>query len=98
MAITVRVNNTTGTTVAVRSQDNYRVRTIGIAPSGSIGVGESDGLAFNQANAAYDYANTVYTYAANDVMLVANSAYTQANVALNTANNAYNFSFLLMGG
>lgn len=36
MAITVRVNSLTGTTVAVKSQDSYRVRTIGIAPAGTV--------------------------------------------------------------
>lgn len=36
MAITVRVNNTRGTTVAVKNQENYRVRTIGVAPAGTI--------------------------------------------------------------
>lgn len=36
MAITVRVNSLTGTTVAVKSQDSYRVRTIGITPAGTV--------------------------------------------------------------
>jgi len=36
MAITVRVSSQTGTTVAVSSQDRYRIRTVGIAPAGTI--------------------------------------------------------------
>ena len=36
MAINVRVSSQTGTTVAVKSQENYRIRTIGVAPAGTI--------------------------------------------------------------